>query len=572
MLSRAPQQFEQSRAEIDALQEGSKAVLKYPDFFSSAKAIFNSCKKIIGAKSGYIALASDDGKENVVLFLDAGGLACTVDPNLPMPIRGLRGQVFQAARVAYDNDFSGSRWMKFIPEGHVKLKNVLFAPLINDKKVVGLLGFANKRGGFMDNDARLAAAFGDLAAIALMNKKTVELLRRTLDELEFRVQERTAELEKANDALTDEIAEHQKAEKSLRDSESRYRIVADNTYDWEFWMDPQGEFIYTSPSCKRITGYEAKNFQADPQFLYQITHPDDRPHLNNHQEHARQKREPDSLEFRIIRPDGTVRWIDHICQPVFDAAGDFRGTRGSNRDITERKQAEEALRESEVQLRALSSQIMAAQEIERKRISSELHDELGQALTLIKLRLRFILENLSPEQTGLKEECENNMAYVNQIIENVRRISQDLNPSVLDDLGISAALRWLIKNFVANHRAKISHDIDALDQVIPPNSRIILFRILQEALTNVEKHSRAENVSVLIKKSADHILFSVEDDGKGFDSSGAMTKSGVPIGLGLKIIAERVKTLGGTLDLRSQKGKGTKIAFRIPLRKEGYRP
>ena len=119
-------------------------------------------------------------------------------------------------------------------------------------------------------------------------------------------------------------------------------------------------------------------------------------------------------------------------------------------EIEERKRAEQMLRESEQQLRSLSYQLMTAQEKERKRISRELHDELGQSLTIIKMRLRFIQENLMHDQIILREECENSMLYINQVIENMRRLSQDLSPSVLEDLGLTVALRWAISNFTKN--------------------------------------------------------------------------------------------------------------------------
>ena len=144
----------QRHAEISALLEGSQAIAGYHDFKGAAQSLFNSCKKLTGATSGYVALVSEDGTENEVLFLDSGGLPCAVDETLPMPIRGLRGEVFRKAKTLYDNDFPKSEWMRFIPEGHTAISNVLFAPMVVDGKVLGLLGLANKPGGFTDNDAR----------------------------------------------------------------------------------------------------------------------------------------------------------------------------------------------------------------------------------------------------------------------------------------------------------------------------------------------------------------------------------------------------------------------------------
>ena len=166
----------QRQAEIAALLKGSRAVLQIREFPDAARAMFDSCKSLVGATSGYIALLSDDGTENEVLFLDSGGLPCTVDPSLPMPVRGLREKACQSGKVVFDNAFSQGPWTKFLPEGHSTLDNVLFAPLMIRGEVVGLLGIANKPGGFTDRDARMAAAFGELAAIALQNSRTLEAL------------------------------------------------------------------------------------------------------------------------------------------------------------------------------------------------------------------------------------------------------------------------------------------------------------------------------------------------------------------------------------------------------------
>ena len=137
-----------------------------------------------GAQSGYVALLSDDGSENEVLFLEAGGLPCSVDPSLPMPIRGLRAQAYHTGRAVYHNDFMHSEWIKFMPEGHVTLKNVMFAPLNIGGKTVGIMGLANKPEDFVEADATLAGALGEVAAIALHNSRTLEQLEATNDKLE----------------------------------------------------------------------------------------------------------------------------------------------------------------------------------------------------------------------------------------------------------------------------------------------------------------------------------------------------------------------------------------------------
>lgn len=160
--------------ELQAIMNGSKAVLGQKGFTESARAIFDHCKDLIGATSGYVALLSDTGEENEVLFLEAGGLPCDVDPELPMPIRGLRAEAYHSNKAVYHNDFMNSEWVDFMPKGHVILKNVMFAPLVIDEKTVGIIGLANKATNFDDNDAKIATGFGELAAIALQNSRNLD--------------------------------------------------------------------------------------------------------------------------------------------------------------------------------------------------------------------------------------------------------------------------------------------------------------------------------------------------------------------------------------------------------------
>jgi GAF domain-containing protein len=174
------------RKQVDALVKGARAILEKKNFADSARAIFDCCCEMTGAQSGYVALLSDDGYENEVLFLESGGLPCSVDPSLPMPIRGLRATAYETSRAVYENDFMGSPWLDFLPDGHVAMANVMFAPLNLDGKTVGIMGMANKPGDFTDEDADIASIFGDLAAIALENSRHIDLLS-----------EKTAALEKA---------------------------------------------------------------------------------------------------------------------------------------------------------------------------------------------------------------------------------------------------------------------------------------------------------------------------------------------------------------------------------------
>ncbi len=236
--------------------------------------------------------------------------------------------------------------------------------------------------------------------------------------------------------------------------------------------------------------------------------------------------------------------------------------------MAERKKAEDALKESAKQLRSLSSQLLTAQETERKRISRELHDELGQSLTVMKLRLNFIEKNLPYPQAELKQECEYGVRYIDQVIENVRRLSRDLSPAILEDFGLSAALRWLVNNFAKGYNIKVVMDMIDIDSLLPQDSHAAVYRTVQEALTNIGKHSQAKNVSIAITVVDSSVRFAIQDDGIGFDERLAASGSMKENGLGLATMKGRAQMAGGALSVRTIQARGTLITLSIPMKQE----
>lgn len=187
-------EFSRCERELAAFMNAAKMILRQASFPDTARSIFDYCKDLIGATSGYVALLSETGEENEVLFLEAGGLPCDVDPDLPMPIRGLRAEAYRYNKAVYHNDFMNSEWVDFMPSGHVILKNVMFAPLVLQNETVGIIGLANKEAGFDENDAKMATGFGELAAIALQNSSALEERLKAEQEREQTIQELKAAL------------------------------------------------------------------------------------------------------------------------------------------------------------------------------------------------------------------------------------------------------------------------------------------------------------------------------------------------------------------------------------------
>lgn len=233
--------------------------------------------------------------------------------------------------------------------------------------------------------------------------------------------------------------------------------------------------------------------------------------------------------------------------------------------LRERERAEAALKESGEQLRRLSASLLTAQETERKRISAELHDELGHALVLMKLRLNLIRQNLRSDQSAVKEECHTLLQFIDQVVEGVRRLSRDLSPAVLEDLGLSGALRWLAGNYAGNRTTHVLSAVQDVDHLVPPDAQILLYRIIQEALTNVSKHSQAQRVRLAVERHTGGLSFVVEDDGRGFDPACASKREESGRGLGLTTMHERARMLGGALRVSSEEGRGTRVTVDVPL-------
>lgn len=212
--------------EFHSLWKAAQAILKHRNFDSSARIIFDEACRMTGATSGYVALLADNGEENEVLFLESGGRPCTVDPDLPMPIRGLRADAYHTGKAVYENAFMDSKWIAFMPEGHVDLDNVMFVPLNIDGKTVGIMGLANAEGGFSENDATLASAFGEIASIALQNSRTLDQLDETVNKLEdfnevlVNREMRTIEIKKEVNALSHELGREIPYPEKWRDLDS----------------------------------------------------------------------------------------------------------------------------------------------------------------------------------------------------------------------------------------------------------------------------------------------------------------------------------------------------------------
>lgn len=250
----------------------------------------------------------------------------------------------------------------------------------------------------------------------------------------------------------------------------------------------------------------------------------------------------------------------------------IRDLQGKNRQLAqaycELQQVQGQIIEKEQDLRYLMTRVLTAQEQERERISRELHDELGQSLLVLKLQANSIRKLLTPNPEAAAEECQELAKNMDRLIENVRRLSKDLSPAFLEDLGLAEALRHLVEEFV--RRYQLQADIDllpGLGGLFHREAQINIYRIFQESLTNIGKHAQASTLTVVIDSEDDRVSFLIADNGRGFDLENVLSRDLTRRGLGLATMKERVRMLGGSLEIKSREDQGTEISFSVPIRK-----
>ncbi|HWQ33352.1 MAG TPA: PAS domain-containing protein [Blastocatellia bacterium] len=354
----------------------------------------------------------------------------------------------------------------------------------------------------------------------------------------------------------------------LRDREELFRQMVENTRQIVFLADAvSGRVIYVNPAFEKISGHPCQSLCEQPESWLEIVHPDDQPRVRAARASLTRSSGGFILEYRILRPDGTIRWLRNHTFPITDETGWISHVVGVAEDITDRRQTEEQLRASGEQLRQFAARVESVREEERSRIAREVHDELAQSLTALRFGLWWLdhrLAALPGEELQLcRERAADMMQLVDQTIKSVQRIATDLRPSILDSLGLLAAIEWLAQDFQT--RTGISLHLTSVfdDAGLDKASATALFRILQEALTNISRHSGATRADISLSETGNHLMLEIRDNGRGITADELQDSSS----LGLLGMRERALLLGGDLSITGRENEGTTVLIRIPLRR-----
>jgi PAS domain S-box-containing protein len=361
-------------------------------------------------------------------------------------------------------------------------------------------------------------------------------------------------LNRARLGLEKRTAELTRANSSLQESEKRFRLMA-NCAPVMIWMSgTDKQATYFNQPWLDFTGRSEADLQAD---LAGVVHPEDCQRCSEIYRRAFDQRQPFRKECRVRRLDGQYRWMLDIGVPRFHEDGSFAGYIGSCVDVTDRKEAEEALS-------SVNRRLIEAQDQERTRIARELHDDLGQRLTLLMIEMDQLSHNLTHPRKG-RGLIAKLHKLASELASDIQSLSHRLHSSKLDLQGVTGAMRGFCKEFCKQQRVEVDFTSGELPSPVPRDISLCLYRVLQEALRNSVKHSGMRHYEANLWANQEEIHLTVKDFGKGFDLEMAAAGNG----LGLISMRERLALVGGQLAIQSQPALGTTIHAWVPLEAAG---
>jgi two-component system sensor histidine kinase UhpB len=390
----------------------------------------------------------------------------------------------------------------------------------------------------------------------ITRRKEVEAeLRRYREHLEESVERRTAELQETVIQLEEEVADRRRAELALKESEEKYRALVDDSLQG-ILIFQEGRIAFANPAMARMSGYEvAELLSLSPEEVRALVHPEDASELWERIERRLAGEEVSTFtNFRIARKDGATRWLEVLGN--LTEYGGRTAIQALAIDVTERRRYADRLRD-------LAFRLEEVQEMERRRLSRELHDQVGQALTALGINLNILRGRCRGQDESVHACLEDSIQMVERTTELVRDVMADLRPPVLDDYGLMAALRWYGQRFESRTGVRTTVEGPEGDVRLSPRVENALFRIVQEALTNVAKHARATHAGVRMVVDEEQVTLTVVDDGVGLDFQPG-TRLWPQMSWGLTIMEERAEAAGGRCLISSRSEGGVSVHVEVP--------
>ncbi|QIA09341.1 PAS domain S-box protein [Draconibacterium halophilum] len=358
------------------------------------------------------------------------------------------------------------------------------------------------------------------------------------------------------------VTKQKKTEKRIIESEKKYRLLAENTTDVISLLDKEGRFVYVSPSIKNVSGYEPDELLGKKSCTF--FHPKDTQLVVADSYWNRLKSGLSiSLNYRFISKDGEYEWMESKRQPVFNNKNELVKIVSTSRTITERIEREQEIENYHKTLKKLTTEISLVEEKQRKEIAVNIHDHLSQLLVVSKMKLTDILSEISNSNT--QTELKTVVNYISEALENTRKITFDLSPPILYELGLIETMHWLVEKIQNEHPIETVFITSLEELELSESNLILIFRIIQELVNNTVKHARADFLKIKIDVTDNLLQIDVADDGVGFNVN-ALPKAKIGKGgFGLFTIRERVQNLDGNISIYSEKGKGTQVEIFVPL-------
>jgi len=365
-------------------------------------------------------------------------------------------------------------------------------------------------------------------------------------------------------SITKDISERKRIEDALQKSEAKYRSLVEHTHAGIASLDLEGRLIYVNTGLCKMIGYSENEIISH--HFADFLHPDDRGKtLKLFQPDFSSRQRLVSFEFRIIHKNGRILHLVASTHAIICENG-LAGFSSIITDITERKEAETQLLTYQTELRSLTSALSLAEERERRRIATAVHDRIGQSLALCNIKLSSLIG--SAPSVEFVQSLQKIQAIIAQLIKETRSLTFMLSPTVLYMLGFEAAIESLGEEILKPFGIQYEFKDDGQPKPLDENVRILLFQVVRELLLNVAKHSQAQKAIVSIMRNENDIRTIVEDDGIGFDASVITPGQNGNNGFGLFSVRERLKYIAGNVNIESKHGYGTRVTLDAPLSRE----